>query len=141
MLGGIEVPSDKGEEAHSDGDVLLHAIIDALFGAAALGDIGTHFPPSDDRWKDADSRELARRAAALLRTAGWEIANLDCTVVLEAPKLGLYKEAMRESIASCLGISPALVSVKAKTKEGVDATGEGRAVEAAAVVIVYRGRP
>jgi 2-C-methyl-D-erythritol 4-phosphate cytidylyltransferase/2-C-methyl-D-erythritol 2,4-cyclodiphosphate synthase len=146
VLGGIEVPSDKGEEAHSDGDVLLHAVIDALFGAAALGDIGTHFPPSDARWKDADSRELARRAAALLGAAGWEIGNLDCTVVLEAPKLGPYKEAMRESIASCLGVSPSSVSVKAKTKEGVDATGEGRAVEASAVVLLssaafYRGRP
>jgi 2-C-methyl-D-erythritol 4-phosphate cytidylyltransferase/2-C-methyl-D-erythritol 2,4-cyclodiphosphate synthase len=141
MLGGIEVPSGKGEEAHSDGDVLLHAIIDALFGAAGLGDIGSHFPPSDARWKDADSRELARRAAALLRAADWEIGNLDCTVVLEAPKLGPYKEAMRESIASCLGISTSLVSVKAKTKEGVDAAGEGLAVEASAVVIVCRGRP
>jgi 2-C-methyl-D-erythritol 4-phosphate cytidylyltransferase/2-C-methyl-D-erythritol 2,4-cyclodiphosphate synthase len=142
VLGGIEVPSDKGEEAHSDGDVLLHAIIDALFGAAALGDIGTHFPPSDTRWKDADSRELARRAAALLGAAGWEIGNLDCTVVLEAPKLGPYKEAMRESIASCLGISPSLVSVKAKTKEGVDAAGEGLAIEASTVVMLfYRGRP
>jgi 2-C-methyl-D-erythritol 2,4-cyclodiphosphate synthase len=136
MLGGIEVPSDKGEEAHSDGDVLLHAIIDAILGAAALGDIGTHFPPSEARWKDSDSRDLARRAAALVREAGWEIGNLDCTVALEAPRLGPYKDAMRESIAACLGISPNAVSVKAKTKEGVDAVGEGRAVESTAIILL-----
>lgn len=136
MLGGVEVPSTKGEEAHSDGDVLLHAVIDALFGAAALGDIGTHFPPSDAKWKDADSKELAREAASLVREAGWAIINLDCTVILESPKLGPHKEAIRESLASCLGIAPSLVSVKAKTKEGVDATGEGRAIEASAVVLL-----
>jgi 2-C-methyl-D-erythritol 2,4-cyclodiphosphate synthase len=137
MLGGVEVPNDRGEEAHSDGDVLLHALIDSLLGAAALGDIGTHFPPSDERWRDADSRSLARRAAELVREAGWEIANLDCTVVLERPKLGPWKAVMRDSIAECLGISPNAVSVKAKTKEGVDAVGEGRAVEAFASALLY----
>jgi 2-C-methyl-D-erythritol 4-phosphate cytidylyltransferase / 2-C-methyl-D-erythritol 2,4-cyclodiphosphate synthase len=134
LLGGIEVPSELGEEAHSDGDVLLHALIDALLGAAALGDIGTHFPPSDEGWRGADSRDLARRAAALVRGSGWEPGNLDCTIVLERPKLGPYKEAIRSSIADCLGISANAVSVKAKTKEGVDAAGEGRAVEAYAIV-------
>jgi 2-C-methyl-D-erythritol 4-phosphate cytidylyltransferase/2-C-methyl-D-erythritol 2,4-cyclodiphosphate synthase len=138
MLGGIEVPGDRGEEAHSDGDVLLHAIIDALLGAAALGDIGTHFPPSDESWRGADSKDLARRAAALVREAGWEPGNLDCTVVLEQPKLGPYKDAMRISVAACLGISPDAVSVKAKTNEGVDAVGEGRAVEAYAVAMLIR---
>jgi 2-C-methyl-D-erythritol 4-phosphate cytidylyltransferase/2-C-methyl-D-erythritol 2,4-cyclodiphosphate synthase len=137
MLGGVEVPSPVGEEAHSDGDVLLHAIVDAILGAAALGDIGTHFPPSDAKWKDADSRELARAAAALLREAGWEIGNLDCTVILERPKLGPQKDAMRESIAACLGISPDAVSVKAKTYEGLGDVGEGRAVEASAVALVF----
>jgi 2-C-methyl-D-erythritol 4-phosphate cytidylyltransferase/2-C-methyl-D-erythritol 2,4-cyclodiphosphate synthase len=138
ILGGIEVPSDKGEEAHSDGDVLLHAIIDALLGAAALGDIGDHFSPSDEKWRGADSKDLARRAAALVREAGWEPGNLDCTIVLERPRLGPYKDAMRISIAECLGISPNAVSVKAKTKEGVDAVGEGRAVEAYAIAMLIR---
>jgi len=140
MLGGVQVPSEVGEEAHSDGDVLLHAIIDALLGAAALGDIGTHFPPSDERWRDADSRELTRAAAALVRGAGWEIGNLDCTVVLERPRLGPFRDAMRESIAACLDVSPNAVSVKAKTKEGMDSVGEGRAVEASAILILYPSR-
>ena len=136
MLGGIEVPSDRGEEAHSDGDVLLHAIIDALLGAAALGDIGSHFPPSDPRWKDSDSRVLAATAAALVREAGYEPVNLDCTVVLERPRLGPWKDAMCDSIARVLGMDARAVSVKAKTSEGVDAVGEGRAIEACAAVIL-----
>jgi 2-C-methyl-D-erythritol 4-phosphate cytidylyltransferase / 2-C-methyl-D-erythritol 2,4-cyclodiphosphate synthase len=138
MLGGIEVPSELGEDAHSDGDVLLHAIIDALLGAAALGDIGTHFPPSDPLWKDADSRGLARRAAALVRDAGWEIGNLDCTVVLERPRLGPHRDAIRDSIAACLGVDRRALSFKAKTSEGVDAAGEGRAVEAQAIALLFR---
>jgi 2-C-methyl-D-erythritol 4-phosphate cytidylyltransferase / 2-C-methyl-D-erythritol 2,4-cyclodiphosphate synthase len=141
MLGGVAVPSGLGEDAHSDGDVLLHAIIDAMLGAAALGDIGTHFPPTDELWRGADSGGLARRVAALVRDAGWEVGNLDCTVVLEEPRLGPYKEPMRASIAACLGISPNAVSVKAKTKEGVDAVGEGRAVEALAVVSLFPAAP
>ncbi len=140
MLGGVSVPSELGEEAHSDGDVLLHAIIDAMLGAAALGDIGEHFPPSDERWRGADSRDLARRAARLVREAGWELGNLDCTIVLERPRLSPYKEAIRASVADCLGVSPSGVSVKAKTKEGVDAVGEGRAVEASAIVSLFPAR-
>jgi len=131
------VPSDRGEDAHSDGDVLFHAIIDALLGAAALGDIGTHFPPSDEAWRGADSADLARRTAALVREAGWVPGNIDCTVVLEAPKLGAYKDAIRESVARCLGLSPNAVSVKAKTKEGCDAVGEGRAIEAYAYATLF----
>ncbi|MBL8965675.1 MAG: 2-C-methyl-D-erythritol 2,4-cyclodiphosphate synthase [Spirochaetaceae bacterium] len=138
MIGGIEVPADFGEEAHSDGDVLLHAIVDALLGAAALGDIGSHFPPSDARWKDADSAELAARAAALVREAGYEPANLDCTVILERPKLGPHRQAIRESIAAVVGLPLDAVSFKAKTSEGVDAAGEGRAIEARAVVLLGR---
>jgi len=138
MIGGVEVPSDLGEDAHSDGDVLLHAIIDAILGAAALGDIGTHFPPSDPKWKGADSRDLARRAAALVRDSGWEIGNIDCTVVLERPRLGTHREAIRESVAACLGIELGAVSFKAKTSEGVDAAGEGRAVEAQAIALLRR---
>ncbi len=138
MIGGVEVPSEKGEDAHSDGDVLLHAVIDAILGAAALGDIGTHFPPSDAKWKGADSRGLARRAAALVRDAGWEIVNLDCTVILERPRLGPHRDAICDSIASCLGVGRGAVSFKAKTSEGVDAVGEGRAVEAQAVALLRR---
>jgi 2-C-methyl-D-erythritol 4-phosphate cytidylyltransferase / 2-C-methyl-D-erythritol 2,4-cyclodiphosphate synthase len=138
MIGGVEVPSELGEDAHSDGDVLLHAIIDAILGAAALGDIGTHFPPSDPRWKGADSLGLARRAAALVREAGWEIGNLDCTVVLERPRLGPCRDAILASIAAGLGIDAGAVSFKAKTSEGVDAAGEGRAVEAQAIALLRR---
>jgi 2-C-methyl-D-erythritol 4-phosphate cytidylyltransferase/2-C-methyl-D-erythritol 2,4-cyclodiphosphate synthase len=137
LIGGIEVPSDLGEDAHSDGDVLLHAVMDALLGAAALGDIGTHFPPSDELWRGADSLTLARRVAGLVREAGWQPGNLDCTVILEEPKLGPYKEMIRASLADCVGIAPEAVSVKAKTKEGVDAVGEGRAVEALALAVIY----
>jgi len=118
----------------------MSSVIDALLGAAALGDIGTYFPPSDEKWRNADSKDLARGAAALVRDAGWVPGNLDCTIVLEKPKLGPLKDAMRASVAACLGMSPDAVSVKAKTKEGVDAVGEGRAVEAAAVVILFAAR-
>jgi 2-C-methyl-D-erythritol 4-phosphate cytidylyltransferase / 2-C-methyl-D-erythritol 2,4-cyclodiphosphate synthase len=138
MIGGVEVPSELGEDAHSDGDVLLHAVIDALLGAAALGDIGTHFPPSDRRWKGADSRDLARRAAALVREAGWELGNLDCTVALERPRLGPFRAAICDTIATCLGIDRGAVSFKAKTSEGVDAVGEGRAIEAQAIALLVR---
>ena len=137
-LGGVEIPSPKGEEAHSDGDVLLHAVIDALLGAAALGDIGTHFPPSDSRWKDADSRHLLRLTLALLTREGWQIGNLDCTVVLESPKLGPHKETIRQTLAEDLDLPVTAVSVKAKTKEGVDAAGRGEAVEAFAAVLIER---
>lgn len=138
MLGGIAVPSELGEEAHSDGDVLLHAVIDALLGAAALGDIGSHFPPEDESWRDADSRKLAARAAGLVREAGYEIVNLDCTVVLERPRLGPHRDAMRASMAEALGVEPGSISVKAKTSEGVDAAGEGRAIEARAIALLAK---
>ncbi len=135
-IGGVEIPSDKGEEGHSDGDVLLHAVIDALLGSAALGDIGQHFPPTDDAWKGADSRDLARRALSLVREAGWTPVNLDCTVILERPMLAPHREAIRESLAKSLEMDVDSISIKAKTKEGVDATGEGKAVEARAIVLV-----
>jgi len=139
MLGGVAVPSELGEEAHSDGDVLLHAAIDALLGAAALGDIGAHFPPEDESWRDADSRKLAARAAGLVREAGYEIVNLDCTVVLERPRLGPHRDAMRASMAQALGVDIGSISVKAKTSEGVDAAGEGRAIEARAIALLVKG--
>ena len=134
----VEWIAEIGARHISDGDVLLHAVIDALLGAAALGDIGSHFPPSDERWRGADSRELARRAAFLVREAGYEPGNLDCTVVLERPRLGPHREAILASLAETLGMPPSSISFKAKTSEGVDAAGEGRAVEARAVVLLSR---
>jgi 2-C-methyl-D-erythritol 4-phosphate cytidylyltransferase / 2-C-methyl-D-erythritol 2,4-cyclodiphosphate synthase len=136
MLGGIAIPFELGEDGHSDGDALVHAVIDALFGALGLGDIGTHFPPSDPRWKGAASLDLLELSLDLVRRGGGRLVNLDSTVTLERPKLAPHIQAIRESLAWALGIDPALVSVKAKTKEGVDATGEGRAVEANAVCLV-----
>lgn len=137
-LGGIRIEAPAGEVAHSDGDVLLHAVIDALLGGAALGDIGLYFPPSDPKWKDADSKDLTRKAIALVREAGYSPVNLDCTVITEKPRLGPHREAIRASLAALLGMEPEAVSVKAKTKEGVDAVGEGRAIEARAVVLLAR---
>ncbi len=138
LLGGVEVPSDRGEEGYSDGDVLLHAVIDALLGSAALGDIGLHFPPGAPEWKDADSRDLARRARDLVRQAGWRPANLDCTVVLERPRLAPHRESIRTSLAELLGMDRDAVSFKAKTMEGLGPVGEGRAVEARAVLLAVR---
>jgi 2-C-methyl-D-erythritol 2,4-cyclodiphosphate synthase/2-C-methyl-D-erythritol 4-phosphate cytidylyltransferase len=136
LLGGVEIPSPKGGEGHSDADVLIHAIIDALFGAAGLGDIGSHFPPSDPAYKNISSRVLLRRAVALLRAENLRIVNLDCTVVLESPKILPYRQAIAACLAEDLGVSPPLISVKGKTKEKVDAVGEGRAVEAFAVALL-----
>lgn len=138
-LGGVEVEAEAGEVAHSDGDVLLHAVIDALLGAAALGDIGSHFPPSDPRWKDADSRLLTRAVMALVDKAGWTLVNLDTTVVLEQPRLAPHRERIRASMAELLGLPLEAVSFKAKTSEGVNATGEGRAIEAQAAVLLEAG--
>jgi len=138
VLGGVALPAERGPLGHSDGDALLHAIIDALLGAAGLGDIGQRFPPGDPAWKDADSRFLAAETASALRTLGWRIANVDATVVLERPKLAPYVDAMREAIAGALGIETACVSVKAKTNEGLDAAGAGEAVVAQAVALLER---
>ncbi len=136
ILGGVEIPSALGCDAHSDGDVLIHAIIDALLGAVSLGDIGSHFPPSDSRWKDADSSGLLRHVMGLLRDRGWEPVNLDTTVILETPRLRPHIDDIRLSLSRMTGIPFDAVSVKAKTKEKQDAVGEGRAVEALAAVLV-----
>ncbi len=135
-LGGICIPSALGEDGHSDGDVLLHAITDAILGAAALGDIGGHFPPSDPSWKGAPSRLFVQRALGLLGGEGYRIANLDATIVLEEPKLAPHIGAMRASVAHMLGLSLAQVSIKAKTSEGQNAAGRGEAIEAMAIVLV-----
>jgi 2-C-methyl-D-erythritol 2,4-cyclodiphosphate synthase len=139
VLGGVPVPFDRGEDGHSDGDVLLHALIDALLGSLALGDIGGHFPSSDPKYKDMDSRILLRETMALVKRDGARLINIDATVILEKPKLAPHLTAIRQSIADGCGIDIGSVSVKAKTKEGQDATGRGEAVEAQVVVLVERG--
>lgn len=138
LLGGVRIENPVGEDGHSDADVLWHAIIDAVLGAAGLGDIGTHFPPSDHAWKNADSGRLAKIAAKLVREAGFSILNIDTTVILESPRLGPHKEAIREQIASVLEIPVDCVSVKAKTAEKFGAVGAGIAIEARAVALLAR---
>ena len=135
-IGCVDIPSSVGSIAHSDGDVLAHAVVDAILGAIGEGDIGRHFPPSDPRWKDADSKVFLAEAARLLAARGGRIVNLDSTVVLERPKLAPHIAAMRSALAAALGCDPAAVSVKAKSAEGLGAVGAGEAVEAHAVVMV-----
>jgi len=134
----VRVGFDRGVLAHSDGDVVLHALCDAMLGAAALGDIGRHFPPADARWKDADSRVFLRHSAALLRERGWQVGNADITVVCEQPKIGPHADAMRALIAEDLGIDRDAVSVKATTTEGLGATGRGEGIAAHAVCLIVR---
>jgi 2-C-methyl-D-erythritol 4-phosphate cytidylyltransferase / 2-C-methyl-D-erythritol 2,4-cyclodiphosphate synthase len=138
LLGGFKLDWPRGEAGYSDGDVLWHAIIDAILGAAGLGDIGARFPPGVPAWKDADSSLLAAEAARLLREGGWTLGNLDCTVMLEAPKIGPCRDAIRLRIASVLDLDPDRVSVKAKTFEGFGEVGRGEAVEARAVVLIEK---
>jgi len=138
VLGGLEVPHPLGLAGHSDADAVAHAVTDALLGAAALGDVGTHFPPSDARWHDADSLELLRRAAGLLLAEGYTVANVDVTIVCEAPRLGPHVPAMRERLAAALGVSAGAVSVKAKTNEGMGWIGRGEGLAAMAVALVER---
>lgn len=138
IIGGVTIPHTQGLLGHSDADVLLHALTDALLGAAALGDIGTHFPPSDARWKDADSRDLLRRSRQLLADAGWAPVNIDTTVVCEAPKIAPHAPVMRANIAADLGIEATSVNVKGKTSEGLGFTGAGEGIAAYAVALVRR---
>lgn len=136
VLGGVIIEEGPGLWGHSDADVLLHAITDAVLGAAALGDIGHHFPPSDPRYAHADSADFLRKALQLARDAGWEVGNIDSTVRTERPRLSPYIEHIRERIAEIAGIDVGLVSVKAKTGEGVDAVGRGEAMAATAAVLL-----
>ena len=138
VLGGVEIPFERGLLGHSDADVLTHAIMDALLGAAALGDIGHLFPDTDPAFKDADSLLLAKKVAARLRENGWEIGNLDATVLAQAPKLAPYITLMRENLAAALGVSFDRVSVKATTEEGLGFTGEGLGIAAHAICLIYR---
>ena len=138
ILGGVEIPYEKGLLGHSDADVLTHAIMDALLGAAALGDIGKHFPDTDPAYAGADSLELATRVKGLLLDAGYEIGNIDATVLAQAPKLAPYITLMRENLAAALGVSFDRVSVKATTEEGLGFTGEGLGIAAHAICLIYR---
>ncbi len=138
VLGGVRVESEMGLDGHSDADVLAHAVTDALLGAAALGDIGMHFPDTDARWKGADSMMLLRQALVMVRARGFAVCNVDCTVILERPKLKDYRDAIREKLAATLAISVDQVSVKFKTAEKMGPVGEGRSAEAQAVATIER---
>jgi 2-C-methyl-D-erythritol 2,4-cyclodiphosphate synthase len=137
-LGGVTIPHHQGPVGHSDADVLLHALCDALLGAAALGDIGRHFPDTDPRWKDADSTRLLEGVAGMLRTAGWQVENVDCTVVLERPRIAPHVPAMRAVIAGVLGVAEDAVGIKATTNEGLGAIGREEGVCAHAVALIAR---
>jgi 2-C-methyl-D-erythritol 2,4-cyclodiphosphate synthase len=136
MIGGVSIPHDRGFIAHSDGDVLLHALSDALLGACALGDIGHHFPDTDARWAGADSRALLRHVVGLVASAGYRIGNVDATVIAQAPKLAPHIEAMRKAIADDLGVDLAAVNVKATTSERLGFTGRGEGIAAEAVALL-----
>lgn len=138
ILGGVHVEALLGPVGHSDGDPVAHAITDALLGAAALGDIGTHFPDTDPKWNGADSLTLLNAVVELLRTKGWRPINVDCSVHLERPKLNALKEAMTRQLAAALGLPRECVSLKAKTGEAVDSVGRGEAVEAFAVALIEK---
>lgn len=133
VIGGVEIPYEQGLEGHSDADVLTHALIDALLGAGGLGDIGEHFPDSEERWRDADSIELLREVLALLAARELEPVNVDCTVIMEAPKLAPHRAAIRERLAAVLGLEIERVNVKASTGEGIGFVGRGEGVAALAV--------
>jgi 2-C-methyl-D-erythritol 4-phosphate cytidylyltransferase/2-C-methyl-D-erythritol 2,4-cyclodiphosphate synthase len=136
ILGGVTIPSDRGALGHSDADVVCHAVTDAILGAAALGDIGRHFPDTDPRWKDANSLDLLRRVVQLAAEQGLMVGNVDVTVILQTPKIREYVDAMRASLAAALGLDPGRVSVKGKTNEGVDAVGRGEAIAAHAIALL-----
>ena len=139
VLGGVVIPDHRGLAGHSDADAVAHAVTDALLGAAGLGDIGRHFPPGDDRWKDADSIDLLQRAVALLREGGLAPINVDVTVVCESPRIGPHVDAMRARLAAALGVDEGAVSVKGKTNEGMGWIGRGEGIATMAVALVSAG--
>jgi 2-C-methyl-D-erythritol 2,4-cyclodiphosphate synthase len=138
LLGGVEIPFERGLYGHSDADVLLHAITDALLGAAGLGDIGRHFPDSDARWAGADSRVLLRESMNTVRQAGWKVGNLDATVIAQAPRIAPYVSSMQSNIAADLQIDPACVNIKGKTTERLGFAGRGEGIAAQAVALLVR---
>ncbi len=139
VVGGVEIAYERGLLGHSDGDVLLHAICDALLGAVGLGDIGRHFPDSDERYHGADSLELLREVGARVHAMGWQIGNVDATVIAQAPKMAPHIPAMVQAIAGALGLQTAQVNVKAKTTERLGFTGRGEGIAAEAIASVQRG--
>ena len=139
ILGGVTIPYEKGLLGHSDADALLHAITDAILGAAGLGDIGRLFPDSDARWQGADSRVLLRGACGKVRDAGWRVGNVDCTVICQSPLIAPHAEAMRANIAADLGIDSACVNIKGKTTERLGFEGRGEGIAAEAVALLFRG--
>ncbi|MBO7738829.1 MAG: 2-C-methyl-D-erythritol 2,4-cyclodiphosphate synthase [Oscillospiraceae bacterium] len=138
VLGGVEIPYEQGLLGHSDADALLHALMDAMLGALALGDIGKHFPDTDERYKGIDSRELLRHTAALIREKGWELGNADMTILAQAPKMAPHIQTMRANIAADLGTDIDNISVKATTEEKLGFTGAGEGIAARAVVLLKR---
>ena len=136
LLGGVEIPFSKGEDGHSDGDVLAHVVCDALLGASALGDIGELFPPSDTAYKDADSMALLRDAFSRVKQSGWKVINLDCIVICESPKILPYRNVIRKSLAETLELPLGCVFVKGKTAEGIGSAGKSKAVEAYATCLL-----
>ncbi|MBK8220878.1 MAG: 2-C-methyl-D-erythritol 2,4-cyclodiphosphate synthase [Candidatus Obscuribacter sp.] len=138
VIGGLTLEYDRGPLGHSDGDALLHAVTDAILGACALGDIGRHFPPSDKRFKDADSKVLLRQAIEMVLEAGFTVINIDSTVILEKPRLAPHIEGMRRNLAELLDLDLDSISVKAKTNEGLGPVGEGQAIAAQAVALVEK---
>ncbi len=138
IIGGVHIPYERGLLGHSDADVLLHAITDALLGAAGLGDIGAHFPDTDERFKGADSAVLLAEAVRRVRDAGWQLGNVDSTVIAQAPRLAPHMAAMRASVAAALGVAVDQVNVKAKTAEKLGPVGQGLSIEARAVVLLTR---
>lgn len=135
-IGGLAIESDLGAEGHSDADVLLHAITDAVLGSLALGDIGTHFPDTEPRWQNAESSEFLLYAAGLIRERGYRVVNIDCVIDLELPKLRPFIEQMRANVAKCLDVEISATSIKAKTGEAVDSVGNRRAIRAQAIILV-----
>jgi 2-C-methyl-D-erythritol 2,4-cyclodiphosphate synthase/2-C-methyl-D-erythritol 4-phosphate cytidylyltransferase/2-C-methyl-D-erythritol 2,4-cyclodiphosphate synthase len=138
LLGGVEIPFSKGEDGHSDGDALAHAVCDALLGAAALGDIGELFPPSDPAFKNADSMELLRNVFTRVKKYGWKLVNLDCVIICEKPKVLPFRDIIRNSLANALEVSLDCVFIKGKTAEGMGSVGKGRAVEVLAQCLLEK---
>lgn len=137
VIGGVEIPHERGLDGHSDSDVLAHALIDALLGAAGLGDIGEHFPDTDERWRDADSIQLLEAVAAMVSARGMTMVNVDCTVIMEAPKLAPHRQAIRRRLAEAVGLEMKRVNVKASTGERMGFVGRGEGVAALAVAALY----
>jgi 2-C-methyl-D-erythritol 2,4-cyclodiphosphate synthase len=138
ILGGVEIPHERGLDGHSDADAVAHAVTDALLGAAGLGDIGRHFPPSDAQWKDADSLQLLQRVVRLLEGRNYQVVNVDVTVVCEAPRIGPHAEAMQQALAGVLGIAPDHINIKGKSNEGLGWIGRGEGIAAFAVALIDR---